>query len=734
MIHLHDLNGCTPAPLASYLKALGILRTISTQADPSARAWWQGDRFRLASSLSRGELEDFFLKEYAPTPIFSPWLKGSGFYTANDPLLSSVENSAANRFEKLRKGHADASELLASLREADARMREVKERAKIKGLSAKERNAIRSSPEYKAAERSADKEFKQRKLELIPRLFREWRGELRQWLGAAMMLDENNDPVYPALLKSGGNDGRLDFSYTFLGKLSELFQLDSPDGKANPDAPAAIAAALWNEVGRSLRSGAIGQFSPAAAGGANSTAGATGDGSLNPMDYILMMEGTLLFQTSASRRFESNEGLRLSAPFAVRPQAAGYSSSAASDEGPRGEQWLPLWKQPATLNEIMHLLSEGRAQVGRQRARGAVDMARSIAQLGIARGVSAFQRFGFIKRNGESIFAVPLGLVPVPESARPLLRCLDDLDHWLPRLHKAAREDKVSASLKHAEHQIQTHLLTLMQHPDEPGRWQQILLDLADVEAAGIRAKWQSAAIPGLRANWLNAADDGSAEWRLAVCFAHQWVEKKGGIRRHWIATKKGANDCVMHGIDGLNDALSLLHRQLIESTQDGSRHHTVFPFKGTGARLADLAAFVSQELDNHRLFTLARALMAVRLKRDQPLSFAETPSYNSDRQPDPAWQILRLGFSPYQLNNGFHIPADAAVLRRLASGDAAGAFEIAQRRLRGLGEQTSLSMASTTPQAASLWAAALAFPIDFVTHQQLLKQLNSVNESRSNR
>ncbi len=734
MIHLHNLDGCAPAPLASYLKALGLLRIVSTQADPAARAWWQGDRFRLACALSKAELEEFFVKQYSPTPIFSPWLKGSGFYAPNDPLLSAIESSSASRFEKLRQGQEEASALLALQRDADSRVREIKERAKGKGLSTKERNAIKNSREYKEELASAEREYSQRKLELLPKLHREWRGELRQWLSAAMVLDEKNEPIYPALLGTGGNDGRLDFTYTYLRRLNDLVQFDSPDGEANPEAPAAIASALWNKVGRSLRSGAIGQFAPASAGGANSTAGATGDGALNPMDYILMMEGTLLFQTNASRRFESNEGLRLSAPFAVRPQAAGYSSSAASDEGPRGEQWFPLWKQPATLAEIRHLLSEGRAQIGRQRARGAVDMARSIAQLGVARGLSAFQRFGFIERNGQSNFAVPLGLVPVPESARPLLRCLDDLDHWLPRLHKAAREDKVSASLKHAEHQIQTHLLALLQHPDEPGRWQQILLDLADVEAAGIRAKWTAAAIPNLRTSWLKAADDGSAEWRLAVCFAHQWVEKKAGIRRHWIPKEKGANDRVMHGVDGLNDALALLHRQLIEATQDGSRHHAVFPSKGTGARLADLAAFVSQDLDSHRLFTLARALMAVHLKRDEPLTFAETPSYKSGRQPDPAWQILRLGFSPYKLKNGSHIPADAAVLRRLASGDAAGAFEFALRRLRGLGEQTSLSMASTTPQSARLWAAALAFPIDFVTHQQLLKQLNSVNESRSNR
>ena len=49
------LDGCAPTPLASYLKALGILRLISSDAnhvsgraaDPKARGWWENERFHL---------------------------------------------------------------------------------------------------------------------------------------------------------------------------------------------------------------------------------------------------------------------------------------------------------------------------------------------------------------------------------------------------------------------------------------------------------------------------------------------------------------------------------------------------------------------------------------------------------------------------------------------------------------------------------------------------------------
>ena len=35
------LAGCTPEPLMSYLKAIGVFRLVSEQADASARGCWR---------------------------------------------------------------------------------------------------------------------------------------------------------------------------------------------------------------------------------------------------------------------------------------------------------------------------------------------------------------------------------------------------------------------------------------------------------------------------------------------------------------------------------------------------------------------------------------------------------------------------------------------------------------------------------------------------------------------
>ena len=115
-IRLHHLKGCSPAPLALYLKAIGILRLVAEQVDPDARGWWQDEQFCLLTKLDATELERFFLEVYAPTPFLSPWNKGSGFYKENDPGLAPVENSVAARFGRFRDAVRETCELLAAER------------------------------------------------------------------------------------------------------------------------------------------------------------------------------------------------------------------------------------------------------------------------------------------------------------------------------------------------------------------------------------------------------------------------------------------------------------------------------------------------------------------------------------------------------------------------------------------------------------------------------------------
>jgi CRISPR-associated protein Csx17 len=57
------LSGCTPEPLMSYLKALGILRLVAEQADSEAQGAWRGGVFVLASTFDEAALLKFFERD-----------------------------------------------------------------------------------------------------------------------------------------------------------------------------------------------------------------------------------------------------------------------------------------------------------------------------------------------------------------------------------------------------------------------------------------------------------------------------------------------------------------------------------------------------------------------------------------------------------------------------------------------------------------------------------------------
>ena len=349
-MNLHRLDGCSPTPLASYLKALGVLRLVAEQLDPEARAWWEGERFVLATTCSAPDLLRFFLDGYSPTPLVSPWNKGSGFFYDGDPALTAAESSEASRFELLRVGVRDARLQLRRLSEADQRVREIKEKSKSKSLSAAERSALRASDEYKKMLADAERVFKTLKNVLMPNLKVSWRGPHRQWVDAALVLEDDGQAKFPALLGTGGNDGRLDFTNNYLQRLTELFDFAALTGSARPSTGRCFRSALWGLADAGItQSVSVGQFAPGDAGGANATTGPFGDPRMNPADFVLMMEGAVLFASAATRRMDVHRSARASAPFATASHPAGYASAAVSDEDGRGEQWMPLWQNPATL-------------------------------------------------------------------------------------------------------------------------------------------------------------------------------------------------------------------------------------------------------------------------------------------------------------------------------------------------------------------------------------------------
>lgn len=783
-IHLHVLKGCSPAPLANYLKALGLLRLVGEQADKQARGWWDGEDFCLLTTVSKAELEVFFLERYEPTPLLSPWNKGCGFFKANDPGLVPLEKSQAPRFKRFRCGVMEARQLLEAVAQADAVIRAIKARTKtnktfqskdqrqllercdtyrgcadqlqtqlakpdlaaekradierdistIKSLilavdkppQRAEAEALKASTGYKRLLAAAERRFKSLKATLIPDCRRLWRGPHAEWLSAAVVLDEGGSPEWPSLLGTGGNDGNLDFTNNFMQQLGALFDLISETGGPTTAARGLLENALWMEPANKLTSAAVGQYQPGSAGGANSSTGFASGNLVNPWDFVFMMEGSLLFTSRATRRLDPNAISRASAPFAVRPHAAGFATPG-SEKAQRGEQWMPLWKQPATLQDVVAMYGEARVQLARQTANRPVDMARAISRLGVARGIEAFVRYGYLERNGQSTLAVPLGRVHVRHHPRAYL--IDDLAGWIDRVQRRSRDKHAPARLVHAERRLADAVFAALTHDYTSDRWQAILEAAAAIESLqATGTAIEAGPIPPLRPEWAATVDDGSAEVRLALALGSAAADTREGrpidpVRSHWLPLERGArrfktadkrlvNDprVVMSGRDPIRDLSALVERRLIEDGMKGQRRSRLVAAPGCGARLDDLAQFLSGALDLDKLLGLARAFMAI--KWDQWSRDHCLRSRSSDELPEETWLAVRLANLPHKWINDQHIPADPRIVRLLMSGDATRAVEIARTRLRSVGIRPPLQAGVTDTASARLWAAALAFPI----------------------
>lgn len=710
-MNVHDLDGCAPIPLAHYLKALGILRLVAEQADPAVRGWWDGDRFKLASTLTRGELLEFFRESYEPTPIFNPWGGRSGFYSG------SSEKSAR--------------EVLTAIeRSTDRRLTDYRMTIRVV------REVIRDAT-------GGSKPNDDQKDKFVLALRKRTRGKSSAWIDAVVAIVGAGSSFkleQPALFGTGGNEGSGSYTSAYMAAIDQCILRRRWDH--------ALEMALFGRpiVPRSSWDQSMGQFLPEA--------------TLTPWDFLLAFEGGCVVRSAISSRNVSTCERWMSSPFYMAPNAYGYPSGARLDEYAlkngkelpgRGEQWFPLWSRPVSFEELSYVFVQGRAVTRRGRAVDGLSMARAVASLGVARGMRAFIRYGYQQRNNLAThFAVPLGRFQVPEHVTPHSAALDDLDAWLQRLRRRARASNAPNRLRLAERRLSDAVFSVLQHCNEPSRWQSVLLALANVEAVqATGAGYQAGVIPKLRPEWVEAADEGSPEFRLAMAFALQAraFDRKSGrpidpIRRHsvpldadkpWRFATSGTGgetrlhrgpDVVMHGRRGVDDAVALVERRLIEAAQRGERRLPLQAAPRSAAWPADLAALIAGAVDLDRTLAFGRALMALDrgLWVQQYIPLSE-PGHHEF--PDDAWLIIRLAMLPWPLPDGRKVGVDPAIVRRLDSGDGAAAVNLALRRLNAAGIYPAVRVASVPADVARRWVAALAFPISQETAQAFVRRLD---------
>lgn len=598
------LPGVTSSPLSGYLKALGVLRLLATQADPAARGRWVDGVFELRSELDLEGLQAFLLDDYAPSPILSPWNGGSGFHPKDKGAGQALQAAASvehPRFDRLREGIIASRTVLDRL-----------------GISDKPEGSVKTA--------------------LLHELRASLPDQALEWLDCSAIVLADR-VTYPPVLGSGGNDARFEFSGNYLAALVRLFK---PDGFPTTAANMELESALLRS---SARLDVAGAGHLVRDGSPTSSADGQGANLANSWDLVLSLEGALVLGAGATRRHAASEG-QLAAPFTTAPSAAGYGSAAEGEKG-RGELWLPLWPGWASLPEVLNLAREGRMAVGRRPARNGLDAMRAARTLGVASGVRTFERVALLERAGQSGLAVAAGRIHIHEATHAGL--LQRIDPWLRRVLRLAIDGPSAQRLAAGE--LERAAFTFAADPD-PLNTQRLLIALAAAERALALAG--AKAPDGLRpvqlavgADWLTAADDGSAELACAAGIAAlRQGRHRPAVRDHLLGTgvdRHGQRSYEMTtvGVPMRAPAAMRLGRLQIRRFLDAARlDEALSATTGVDVPLGMLASMSAGAVDMGRVAALAEGLSLADWRSGGSLAAARLPP-----APMPAFELLTLAW-----------------------------------------------------------------------------------------
>ena len=687
------LYGCSTEPLSDYLKALGVLRLVAEQKDNTAKGYWNGGIFVLQSTLNSDQLIDFFLKEYIPSPIISPWNGGSGFYFMEGKLEEKDESGRRKKTGKRDQSTKATDAVEKILNSKDKRLEMYRECLK----HAKEivsRLQLDKAPEGT------------KKFELISQLRSELPDAALRWLDAAVVLT-SSEIGYPQFLGTGGNDGNADFSSNFMIKILQVMD-DENTGIEKYTSKDWLAASLFNKVVAQLRRDELfGQFSPVSTGGPNAENDFKSKSLVNPWDYLLAFEGALLFSASATRRLaaamndaSASKPKPFSYPFSVEAIGSGYGTAAPIKnssrnkmygEEIRSELWTPIWSNPATPAEIEALFSEGRATFGDRNAKTAIEFAQSVSSLGVDRGLNEFIRYSFIKRNGKNFFAVKLDTFDVNVGNNASL--LREPIKWIRR--NTSNKDDLAKN--NAIKKVNDNLLQLC-HEDfkVPATIQETIILLGKfIREASRHSRWQIVPKQILDEMWVEKANDNTPEFRLAVSLAfllrrevRVYFENKTGR----LSDLNNVERCFKFVGTPIRLFDVLLESWIRFKGEEIKRN--IYYDDSSIATISDVELFLSGRLDEQRIVDLVFGFMMVKkwpsfrsLRDSQMILTPKRPEKELEERafPGAGYALAKLCYTDVDFGCG-RINISPAISRCLASGNVNKATRLSLSKLRASG------------------------------------------------
>ena len=693
------LKGCHVETIMHYLKSLGAFKILTLQKNPDMTASWNDGQFCLHIQSQKNieelkrELVDFLLFEYHPTPIVTPWNGGGGFVAAGkQKKAKSVQaRKPTGKSEPITvTGNAKKANttLINVENSTEPRLKEygtvIKKTRDILRRITNDGKTITDKKGEISVNISSD--IKQQILQAC----RNYLPDTTVSALDAMYVLTSKDPKYNPLLGSGGNDGNLEFIDNFRQNLLAVFAESQKDTSRQW-----IMGALFGDnVG--MEKSAMGQFNPGCMFAPNMTnTDVKGTSLINPWDYILMIEGAILFAGGVTKHLSmESTAAKASFPFTVSATNAGYATSGGNEKS-RGEIWVPTWERPTGIKEIQHLFGESRAQIGRKQAASGSDFARAVIGLGVEKGIAKFYRFGIRERNGMSNIMMPMGDITVRKHVDG--EVLFDLDSWMDRIKR----------MKNMPNTIESHLrilegaildFTMKSRREQPEFLQKVLIAVGKLEMtlsvslSGKNDPWMPQPV-NLSTKWISQCYDNTPEFRLAASLASIGLSGDVDVIRTNIEAitllknKRPKTAWATHNnsVVKIKSApekylAAILNRRMIDTIKVGGRHAPIQA--SIKSPLPDVIKFLRGELDLSRIVDLFI-----------PLSFIE---YNSKvntpwENKIDVWEgiksipyvfaIIKMAFLPHEYEKT-HVRLEPSILPLLEAGRISDAFSIAQKRL----------------------------------------------------
>ncbi len=683
-----SMPNCRTEPFGSALKALGVIKLIGEQKDPTIKSYWENGELNIETTLTKDQIVSFFMEEYSPSPILAPWLSQSGFwpsFKSND--MEDIKNSKLKRFESL----SDNINKIESI---------IKQIASYKGF---ELVKLQGKKKLEKEEKKKLEKFRNENKEMLITICRNQLDDRYvYWSDSAVILDSEGEVRYPPINGTGGNDARLEFTHTFIEMVAEmLLKIGNKDKLISSEL---LDNSLFGAFTDNLKNDvSAGKFMPGFIGGVNQDEGIESDKSItNPWDIILFMEGITMWTSSLDRKSEVTDSLPIS-PFTVKLSKP-YSSADPS-KSKSVELWFPIWENPASLDEIKTIFKEGRSDIRKRTASNGLEFVESVNSLGVDRGIKEFVRYSLSEKNGQATFLIPLGKYKVKLNKyydlildlRPLLSTID--------FFMGKNKDKLPPSFKIARDEIEKSIFDFTVLADKYNA-KKVIISIGKFERLlslhlPLMSESDMPPLSGISPKWLDVIDDNTIEIRIALAISSIMDNNRNGLKNigsirsnlESIEEKSGKcswskenNETVWTGNNIYEKIINTLYRRLLNAEKYNLYNLPIYStFK---LSISEIYEFIHGNFDANLLEELIFGLLTINKNSNEFSNYVSNlTEKNVPYVPVPFdFSLLKMVFLPEDLEIGnkekVHIIPEFGIIQLLKSGRVEDACRLAKNRL----------------------------------------------------